>query len=175
MPWLRHWQPSTPPGKPVETPELTTGQFFRLGSGRFDSRPVLEKIVILNRRAQRPQWQGGSAVCYLKITGKRPTHPMGPLRRPGNVTRFLRVGLKCSKPQTQRTPRTGRDALRASLESLVPELPATQPCSPIPKTPATQRLPPPATRLSIQPPARTSRRRPLNPRRHVADVVPRLP
>jgi len=40
-----------------------------------------KRLSSIIRRAQRPQWQGGSAACYWNITGKRPTQPMGPLRR----------------------------------------------------------------------------------------------
>jgi hypothetical protein len=57
-------------------------------------RPVLDKRVLWNRRAQRPQWQGRRAACYSRIPSRRPTQPMAALRRPGNGTRFLRVVLK---------------------------------------------------------------------------------
>lgn len=70
-------------------------------------RPVLKKRVIWIRRAQRHQWQGEFAACYLEIPGQHTTQPMGPLHRPGNVTRCLRVGIEGESGRALRLPLPG--------------------------------------------------------------------
>ena len=59
----------------------------------IDFRPVLEKIVILIRRAQRPQWQGSRAARYSINNGQAADAANEAAPPPGKVTSISRVGL----------------------------------------------------------------------------------
>jgi hypothetical protein len=56
-------------------------------------RPVLEKIVILIRRAQRPQWQGSRAARYSINNGQAADAANEAAPPLGKVTSISRVGL----------------------------------------------------------------------------------
>ncbi len=80
-------------------------------------RPVLEKIVILIRRAQRPQWQGSRAARYSINSGQAADAANEATPPLGKVTSTSRVGL--IPPQRELKP---LQKLHDALLNLAPQV-----------------------------------------------------